>query len=56
MTTRLANEIQQSSLTMFHPAYVSPVCRDVWEAQVWFQPSDSPLEGGRGESEGGGGG
>ncbi len=53
MTTRLANEIQQSSLTMFHPAYVSPVCRDVWEAQVWFQPSDSPLEGGR-ESKGGG--
>lgn len=51
MTTRLANEIQQSSLTMFHPAYVSPVCRDVWEAQVWFQPSDSPLEGGRGKSE-----
>lgn len=48
MTTRLANEIQQSSLTMFHPAYVSPVCRDVWEAQVWFQPSDSPLEGGVG--------
>lgn len=44
MTTCLANEIQQSSLTMFHPTYVSPVCRDVWEAQVWFYPSDSPLE------------
>lgn len=45
MTTRLANEIQQSSLTMFHPAYVSPMCRDVRWAQVWFQPCVSPLQG-----------
>lgn len=44
MTTRLANEIQQSSLAMFHPAYDSPVYKDVWGAQVWFQLSDSPLE------------
>lgn len=52
MTTCLANEIQQSSLTMFHPAYVSPVYQDVWEAQVWFHPSDSPPEKGE-ECQGG---
>lgn len=54
MTTCLANEIQQSSLTMFHPAYVSPVYQDVWEAQVWFHPSDSPSEKGEECEEGGG--
>lgn len=42
MTTHLANEIQQSSLTVFHPAFVSPVRQDVWEAQVWIQSRDRP--------------
>lgn len=43
MTTRSANEIQQSSLAVLHPTYVVPLC---WEAQVWFHPSDSLLEDG----------
>lgn len=49
MTTRSANEIQQSSLAVLHPTYVLPLC---WEAQVWFHPCDSLLEDG---GEGGGG-
>lgn len=48
MTTRSANEIQQSSLAVLHPTYVLPLC---WEAQVWFHPCDSLLEDG---GEGGG--